>query len=213
MTENKGIDSVQAAAVLYRRLAEAFNYPDSDLLAGLTKGVYFEEIAGALKTFGKDAVLSELESLRDRYRGKEGAQRELLIELERDYTWMCYASKPRQVYLFESVYREGKLLQESTFQIARLYVEAGLKMSDEFKLPPDHIAVELEFMAYLYFNEAEALKTGNDENLKLARQLQDKALKEHLGPFGPAFAQRMEMHAKTPFYRTMARVLAAVLGS
>ena len=59
-----------------------------------------------------------------------------LLDLEKDYTWMCFASKPRQVYLFESVYREGKLLQESTFEIARLYFEAGLQLTETFTLPP-----------------------------------------------------------------------------
>ncbi len=76
----------------------------------------------------------------------------LLLELQKDYTWMCFASKPRLVPLFESVYREGKLYQESTFEIARLYHHAGLEVAEKFKLPPDHIALELEFMAYLLYN-------------------------------------------------------------
>jgi len=92
--------------------------------------------------------------------------------------------KPRQVYLFESVYREGKLLQESTFQIARLYYDAGLKLSEDFKLPPDHIAVEFEFMAYLCFNEVNGSKTPITKLNPTPSNCQKKVLEEHLQAFG-----------------------------
>jgi len=124
---------------------------------------------------------------------------------------MFFSSKPRLVYLFESVYKEGKLLQDSTFEIARLYYEAGLNLVDDFKLPPDHIAVEFEFMAYLYFNEIEAIKNGNRENEDLVQKLQNDVLKNHLADFGRTFAKKVKMYAVTQFYKCMAKVVTLIL--
>jgi len=137
----------------------------------------------------------------------------LLLEMEKDYTRMFFSSKPRLVYLFESVYKEGKLLQESTFEIARLYYEAGLNLVDDFKLPPDHIAVELEFMAYLYFNELAAMKKGNKENEALAQKLQKETLEKHLTNFGRTFAEKVVAHAATDFYKIMATVTTSILAA
>jgi len=208
MNENNSqnrLTTILARAEIFRRLAQSFNYPDADFAEELAKGAFFPELADALKGAGLDAAAAALGAA-----PAPGLQ-ESMLELEKDYTWMCFASKPRQVYLFESVYREGKLLQESTFQIARLYYEAGLQLTETFTLPPDHIAVELEFMSFLYFQEAEALREGSSDKETLALRLQGEVLEKHLVPFGLSIANRMEKSARTAFYRTMARLLRSVL--
>ena len=124
---------------------------------------------------------------------------------------MFFSSKPRLVYLFESVYKEGKLLQDSTFEIARLYYDAGLNLVDDFKLPPDHIAVEFEFMAYLYFNEIEAINKNHHENAKYAQKLQKEVMEKHLGAFGGTLARKVAEHARTVFYQCIARIIIPLL--
>jgi DMSO reductase family type II enzyme chaperone len=187
-----------ARAEIFRHLADGFNYPDETLFQALAEGTFMASLADALKRAGIDAAVVP-------------EKKESQLDLEKDYTWMCFASKPRQVYLFESVYREGKLLQESTFEIARLYYDAGLKLTEAFKLPPDHIAVELEFMAFLCFMEAGAVREGSSDKENLAQRLQAETLQKHLIPFGLSVAERMEKHARTDFYRNMSRILRSVL--
>jgi TorA maturation chaperone TorD len=197
---------------LFSLLAQALNYPDRDLEDRLSSGTFNMALADSLRPFCPNGLLQQVESLR--VSGSEDVtdQREdRLLRLEKDYTWMCFASKPRLVYLFESVYKEGRLLQESTFEIARLYYDAGLKVNEGFQLPPDHIAVELEFLAYLYYQEAEALHRGEGEKGHYSRQLQETLLEKHLRLFGLSFSEKMEKHAKTDFYRIMARVLRVAL--
>lgn len=201
MNDNDGrMKEIAAMTIRYNGLARAFNYPDEDLAGALTDGRFAGEIVGLLPDEA-GRIVKPLEI----YRGVD--RRALLLDLERDYTWMFFASKPRIAYLFESVYNEGKLYQESTFQIARLYHEAGLKVDEAFKLPPDHIAVEFEFMAYLAFSEGEAVSGGNGENGEYARDLRNKVLSEHLGPFALAMGERIRGQAKTDFYRTMGNFL------
>ncbi len=198
---------------VYSLLARALNYPGEELVESLTTGEFATKLAGALDALGLLRSPDVEPSLKTAYAKPDQNKKKLLLDLEKDYTWMCFASKPRQVYLFESVYREGKLIQESTFQIARLYHEAGLKLSEDFKLPPDHVAVELEFMAYLCFNEINGIKNNDQKIESYARELQKKVLEEHLRKFGLFLAERLEQHAKTTFYKTTARAMKSILSA
>jgi hypothetical protein len=51
--------------------------------------------------------------------------------------------------------------------------------------------VELEFMAYLAFNEQEAIKAGNNENATYAAKMQQKVLQEYLGPLAANIGNRI----------------------
>ncbi|MFY9398917.1 MAG: molecular chaperone TorD family protein [Desulfomonilia bacterium] len=208
------INRAAAKAALYSLLAQALNYPDEDLVKSLCRGSFFREVMDALDALGIGGLNDSLEALQEELTGPGVDQSALLLEIEKDYTWMCFASKPhRLVYLFESVYNEGKLYDESTFQIARLYYEAGLKVEKDFRLPPDHIAVELEFMSFLSFKEMEGLKTGDGKIESYAVELQGRTLDEHLRRFALAVAGNLGKHAKTGFYQAVAKVMAALFST
>ncbi len=212
MTEPvEGLHTAAARATLYSLLAQALNYPDSDLVESLCRSGYTEEIAEALNVLGIKGPEDDLHTLEKECSDRSAKKADLLLELEKDYTWMCFASKPRRlVYLFESVYNEGKLFDESTFRIARLYYEAGLKVEEDFRLPPDHIAVELEFMAFLCFKEAEGIESGDSKTRDYAAELQKRTLDEHLRRFALTVAENLGKHAKTGFYQTTAKVMTAL---
>lgn len=214
MTESgENLNRVAARAALYSLLAQALNYPDRDLVQSLCRGDYPGEILDALDVLGLTGLKGCLETLQIEY--DPNADKEaLLLEMEKDYTWMCFASKPRRlVYLFESVYNEGKLYDESTFSIARLYYEAGLKVEEDFRLPPDHIAVELEFMSFLCFKEMEGIRAGDSRIRDYAAELQNRTLDEHLRRFALTVAGNLGKHAKTSFYQVTAQVMTAVFSN
>ena len=199
-----------ARATLCSLLAQALNYPDKDLVDALCRGAYLPAVLAALKDLDITGPEKDLKALQKAYTAPKIDRAALLLEIEKDYTWMCFASKPRRlVYLFESVYNEGNLYDESTFAIARLYYDAGLKVEEDFRLPPDHIAVEFEFMAFLSFKEMEGVKTGDARIADYAALLQKKTLDEHLGKFALSVAERLGRHAGTSFYRVIAQVMTA----
>ncbi len=197
-----------ARTSLYQVLAQSLNYPDEELAEIFRTGYYHQTVADCLEILGIDGLQPVLDDLK-----KELQKPGILLELEKDYTRMCFSSKPRLVYLFESVYKEGKLYDESTFQIARLYYEAGLKIEEEFRLPPDHIAVELEFMSFLSFKQMEGMRSGDVKIKGYAVELQKKALDEHVRGFALSVAERMEKHAGTGFYRFTAKLMKAFFSS
>lgn len=202
------VAEVEAKAALHSLLAQAMNYPDKKLADSLRKGKFMAALNEALAALGDASLKEELDKCRAECQRTDAVTKhEMLLELERDYTRMFFSSKPRLAYLFESVYREGKLLQESTFDIARLYRDAGLVLHDDFRLPPDHIAVELEFLSFLLFKEIEGIKNKDEKKADYARELEERVIDEHLREFALNVAERLAQHARTPFYRTIAQVL------
>ncbi len=197
MTDSE-IKNIEKRLILYNALVQAFNYPDENLAHSLSSG----EFGGLLHAIINDGEI-DLSGI-DGYNSVD--EKELLLELERDYTWMFYASKPRVAYLFGSVYAEGKLYQDSTFKIARLYHEAGLNVKESFGLPPDHIAVELEFMAYIAFNFLDSLKNGNMENVNYAQELERHVYDQYLSQFAIRVGETIKDRAKTDFYRSIGNI-------
>jgi TorA maturation chaperone TorD len=204
---SRRLQALESQAILHSSLARALNYPDAGLVGALQTGELPDAMAQALAELGRPGAAADLEPLKQEYRNTDSTPEDRLLELEKDYTRMFFASKPRLAYLFESVYREGKLFEESTFEIARLYHLAGLRLNEDFRLPPDHIAVELEFLSFLYFKEIEGIKSGDKQVEDYARELQTVAVNSHIKPFALSLAERVAKHAKTSFYRTIATVL------
>ncbi len=94
----------------------------------------------------------------------------------------------------ETVYTnpEGQLRGMLTAQLEERYLEAGLVISPELNELPDHISVELEFMAFLCMKEAEA-RLANENNVAIHfRALQESFMRQHLVRWFPKFAQRIK---------------------
>lgn len=203
-----GLDQKQNLAqtrlTLYGLFAQALNYPDHELIQRLSSGEFVDSLCTSLDTLGQALQERDVTRLKSAYSDKSREEGKLLLELEKEYTRIFFASRPRLAYLFESVYNEGKLYQDSTFEIARLYHDAGLKLGDDFRLPPDHIAVEFEFLSFLCYKEMEGACSGDEEAREYARELQDEVIGKHLGPFAINVAERLEKNAGTLFYRSIA---------
>lgn len=110
---------------------------------------------------------------------------------------------------YGSVYLDGKreIMGASTQDVARLYRQAGLNLSDSIKEAPDHITIELEFMYYLIYRQTEAL-AGND--LAAATVWLDQQadfLHHHLGRWIGKFTEEVRRHTTSgSFYRNLAEV-------
>lgn len=68
---------------------------------------------------------------------------------------------------YESVHMSanGLVMGQAAVDVSRKYREEGLAISPDFKNLPDHVVVELEFMAHLCIHEVEAWANGDSEKL------------------------------------------------
>ena len=70
----------------------------------------------------------------------------------------------------------------------------------------DHVAVELEFMAYLCARESAAWGAGTSETGRQYRRQQHKFLDDHLGRWLPDFCRQLDRQTGQSFYICLARL-------
>lgn len=174
---------------MWALLAVAFRYPRPDLYEVTRNGGLAAELARDLEELG----LGDLPELRE----LEQACREMPA------TWEAFEnSYIRALDLADA--RRGPSPYEASYSIGHLadvvlavkqhYLESGLNVGPEER--PDHVAAELEFLAYL---------TGvpsDPADADRRREAEGRFLSSHLAHWMPAFAERlgecsgMEVHAK-----------------
>jgi TorA maturation chaperone TorD len=111
---------------------------------------------------------------------------------------------------YESLWREGLLMGDSTVQVASHYVNAGYGLDGQFS-PCDHLADELRFMAALCKEESEACNVTLPENVKQLRSRQLGFLDQHLMIWVGEYCRQLADLSKEPLYQALARVTATVL--
>jgi TorA maturation chaperone TorD len=108
---------------------------------------------------------------------------------------------------YGSVYLEKnrQIMGDSTIGVLKSYEEAGLSVDE--KEPPDHIAIELEFMAYLCTKEAGARAGGNHSEADNYLTMQKDFYRLFLS-WTPDLCDAIQAGSQNPFYRAVADCLA-----
>ncbi|HXG23789.1 MAG TPA: molecular chaperone TorD family protein, partial [Chthonomonadales bacterium] len=94
--------------------------------------------------------------------------------------------------------------------ITGFYRAFGLETSGE---RPDHVAVELEFLAFLCYRESLEWMEGSRQNALTMRQGQRRFLERHLGKWVGAFTVLMKRKAQTGAMYLLADLLERVVRS
>jgi len=111
---------------------------------------------------------------------------------------------------YESLWREGQLMGDSTVRVATRYLEAGYRPEGRFA-PCDHIVEELRFMAALCNAEHEARQAGRTQDARQARDQQQRFLDEHLTTWMGGYCQTLAEQSQEPLYQSLARMTTTVL--
>lgn len=111
---------------------------------------------------------------------------------------------------YESLWREARVLGDSSLAVARAYSEAGFMDASQCG-PCDHIASELRFLASLCHAEAEATALGDIAEASWARERQVDFLKDHLLTWVPPYCRELARQAREPLYTALARVTEKML--
>lgn len=97
---------------------------------------------------------------------------------------------------YGSWWTEKTLWGASTAAVAGFLRAEGLEVAPEAG-PPDALAAELEYVAFVLRHQRAALETGQAELEEAARRRESVFLREHLAPWLPSFreaARRATMH-------------------
>ena len=127
-----------------------------------------------LATWAEDWLAAALETLRE-------AEQSDPEDLSREFTWLfrgtSRSESPTPPY--ESLYRDGQLYSSTTTEVRRGYLAAGVDVDDgESNEPPDHLGIELQFLALLC--EYAADPDAGELSRSRARDAQEWFLDDHL---------------------------------
>ncbi len=111
--------------------------------------------------------------------------------------------------LYESAYREDTSSRDITEELLRFYEHFNVKLSDKEKDYPDHLVVELEFMAFLAKKEADGAQRGNDP--RPYRRAQADFLERHLDKWIRKLDEKIQKTIEEPFYQGASSFLGEFL--
>lgn len=111
---------------------------------------------------------------------------------------------------YETGYRGDGIFQQAALiaDVSGFYRAHGLRAGGNQRERPDHVTVELEFMAVLARKEALALGAGAEENASVCRESAVSFLGDHLGCWAPAFGRRAGAVTTSPWLGALGELLA-----
>ena len=135
-------------------------------------------------------------------------------ELEVEYNRLFVGPGAPRVYPYESLYQDsmGLVMGPSAGGVLDAYRRSGLAINTAYRDLPDHIAVELEFMARLCFEEARAGSAGEAGLAFRLKQQQRSFLDEHLATWLPALCERVIRETTSTMYSGFAEIAATFVG-
>lgn len=188
---------------LLRSLAHAFTYPTTKSYGQLQSCM--------------DACSQGLDSFIDRERQLLVTFLEVLRPLKREsyeseylrvFTHVCAAdcNPCETAYTAKHIFQASQRLATITGMYRTFGLEAGGER-------PDHIAVELEFLAFLRYREALECQTGQHKNQEILRRGQWVFIERHLGRWVRIFAELVSRKAVEGVIADLANLLPEVIAN
>lgn len=186
-----------AKARAYQLLSMGFLYPDSKWLQS-----FLEFLSSGEHQY--DASLSEMEQT---ISDSINSNLDLKV-MANEYHLLFLAGQALETAPYETEYLTGEIFVKTRdlADIMGFYRAFGLDLSSDLKDRPDHISVELQFMAMLYIKEAYAWDTDSTERVEVCMDARKKFLKEHLGMWMPPFCSSIESKTGVEFYAMLAKL-------
>jgi len=202
----QSFEEKRARLMLYEFFKSILFYPHENMVFAFRNSPIMENICWALQHLDINSNQS-LENIHG-YMISENDRESILEDLSIEYTRLFINSYEGIVAVpYESFYKsyDKNVMGEVTVAISQFYTSYGLELTREFTEPPDHIAVEMEFMAYLITKEMHTLQTTRDD---LSTQFyligQKNFLQNHLGTWGELFFAKVLKNTEHIFWREFA---------
>lgn len=209
----------RALAALWGALARGLLRPDAALVEQVRSGAFAVGLDGLLDR-GADPALDRALGLLGEY-GRDAAGRDaetVRLELEVEYNRLFVGPAKLVAPPYESYYasaspegKGGRLRTADEFAVRHAYEAAGYAMPDAFVDLPDHIALELDFLALLVRDEAAAWEAGEAGRAEELRARADAFAAEHPARWVGRLATLVDAGARLGFYPALARIACMLL--
>jgi len=198
----------ESRRIAYSFLSRAYEKEITvDFLEQLTKGNDFTSKISGLGG-GKD--LKEGFRLLSTYlKGlAERDLQEVKLELAVEYANLFLGVGGKVHHPSESAYRspDHSIMQNPRDEVLSAYWDAGVDKVKKYTEPEDHIAIELQFMAYLCGKTADTLKKGQKREAGEFLKKQRDFINSHLRLWVTKFTEDVSKGASLDFYKGIAKI-------
>ncbi len=195
-------EQLMGQAVVFSLLGKAlYSMPDRAWLQTLIDEQIFTEIPYSTQQPKTSTGLELLQQWTDTF--QDGITDEQYQTLKRDYTRLFIGMDTLLAPPWESVYlnRYHLIFQEETLQVREWYRRFGLVSENLNKEPEDHIALEMQFIAYLSGAALQAQEQNDSENFAAFSTALQDFLSQHLLRWGLDWSEKVETQAETLLYK------------
>lgn len=119
------------------------------------------------------------------------------------------------VFPFESCYRvatpPGPLTGPPAIEVQSAYAAAGFELAPDLAEPPDHVGIELAFVAELLDRHAMAQDTADPESVAAVAARIHAFCRDHLNRWLPVLRDRIRDGGTSPFYAAVGTLSADLI--
>ena len=207
MTNVEQIQWEEARSTVYGFFSQAFlRGPSHQFLTALISD---EGVANLRDVFPDAAYQQELAQVRLESREGRLTMEEAVLDFEALFRvpGSSYLSPYESVYRAQSAGGWCRLCGPETAAVEQFYLKEGLRPNAGFTELPDHVGVEMEFMAFLCRKAVEAMRKSDLAEVEEYHHQQYCFFTEHVGAWVRLLAQRLASQAQTSLYRFLGNFL------
>lgn len=193
-------ESLGSRIVLYELLARLFAYPLDEQILSSVASLQLEDGPPEL-TEALDRMKAALAAV-----GREAVEA-LNVEATRLFEGPGKPVAPP----YASYYLHGRLMGPPAIAANRFYLSEEALPESEGGVPPDHVAVELGFMAYLAMRAERSSAVGETPDALSALEASRDFIVEHLMTWLPRFSEDVVRGADSSFFSGLAEFMRASL--
>lgn len=193
--------------ILYLFLSEAFAEPPTANSLSILQNEEFQAATSLL--LGRDAMLPLLSCGKDVPVSPTPQE-----DLRRTFMNLFKVPGPEYVAPYESVFRDtreidgqsvrGLLMGLSAVDVQRCYRLAAVDLTEEYHDLPDHIALELNFLAHLCGKEEAFLANGDEARLIRTWEMERDFLSAHVVSWVPKLRDGIHEKCRHSYFRSVA---------
>ena len=197
---------------LYKLLSLGFRYPAPVVFKTFQNGEFLDELWNNISSLPHlNDLMIEQASLSRKVKNDLNGITFADFEIKFVQTFDVGAPLP-PCPLYEGMYR-SEPRTAIMLEVSEFYRHFGLLMSQKEgkREMPDHLSAELEFLHFLTFKEAHAIRDNDMEVLQVCLLAQKDFLERHLMQWVPKFSGKLQSLASVPFYLQLAQITSIFL--
>ncbi len=162
-----------------------------------------------MQTDGTDGLALMVEAIKKNEDRTEEWMEELALEFAR--LFIGPENPPAIPYASFYLSETHSLMTEETIEIRKQYLEAGVAVKNLYRLPDDHIGIEMDFLYYLNKRLLELYEIGLDREAEHSLKIRNDFLKGHMVLWVPSFAHKITESTQEDFYKGAASFLLEMM--